>query len=172
MLAGAVPADRPVRGDEVARHLVRADDAEAAPLEELDRRRQHVAVAADDDRKDLRQALDGAEIELELLEIGPRADAADQHHVAAAMAFEQLLQLADLAPAQPDMREALDALVGFAVYADDQNRPALRDRRLGDMDRHRPAAGNDRERFTRRGRHRPSYERDRAACKGAGRRPS
>ena len=88
------------------------------------------------------------------------------------MAFEQLRGL----PIWPQLSQtcgnAAIASVGFAVDADDENRPP-RDRRLGDMDRHRPAAGNDRQRFalSRRRLRSPFSWRD-GGARAAGRRPA
>ena len=57
----------------------------------------------------------GAEIELELAEVGPNADVADQDEFADAVFGEERLHAADLAPFEEFMRIGGDARVGLAV---------------------------------------------------------
>ena len=74
--------------------------------------------------------------------IGPR-DRADDDEVAAPLILERGEQLADLAPFQPGVREAVDRLVSLATDAENVHAAALRHRGSGKRGRKRAATGDD-----------------------------
>ena len=104
-------------------------DAIALAFEEAHDARQHVIVAADAEAEQEGQILDGAEIEPDIGEIRPR-DRADDDEIAAALVLERGEQLADLAPFQPGVREAVDLLVGLAANAENMHARGLAPSRL------------------------------------------
>ena len=105
-------------------------------------------VAADAEAEQEGQIPDGAKIESDIGEIGPR-HRADDDEIAASLVLERGEQLADLAPFQPGVREAGDLLVGLATNAENMHAAALRRRGLGERGRKRAAAGDDGERAVR-----------------------
>ena len=107
-------------------------------------------VAADAEAEQEGQISHGAEIEPDIGEIGPR-DRADDDEVAASPVLECGEQLADLAPFQPGVREAIDLLVGLAANAENMHAAALRHRGFGKRGGKRAATGDDGERTSVKG---------------------
>ena len=114
-------------------------------LQEDDNARQYVVIATEPQTQQKRQVLDGAEVKLDVGEIGP-VDAADDHQIAAAVLLKGCEQLAHLAPFHPGVGKARYACVSLATDADDVHLATLcgggRSNRAGQ----RAPAGNDCER--------------------------
>ncbi len=123
---GAEPA---APGQQVGRHLVRAQHREPLGLEEAHHAREHRIVAPLHHAENLRQAEEEAQIHAQLPKVGPAHAAGDHHGVA--LGAQRRHHAADLAPVHPGMRKAGDGRIGLALDADDVHGAATRDHALG-----------------------------------------